>query len=207
VAAQVAAQVKADRLCPHCGQAAGKGRFCIECGRPLAAAAQAATPAAVPAFAAAAPTAAPAAVEEPAAQRPFPVREQSPAMPEPQRPAAVQPGVPNFARAMGQGVAAQAAQPVHTTPALPPHVAMQAAAREPEPVSQPLPVHPGAAQQSVPQHNAALAHREAPGQRPPVTSLNADLARLGVPQAPRRTPDQVQAKPAPAPVQGGGVEF
>ncbi|MBI4533543.1 MAG: zinc ribbon domain-containing protein, partial [Candidatus Melainabacteria bacterium] len=23
------------RLCPHCGQPAGKGRFCIECGRPL----------------------------------------------------------------------------------------------------------------------------------------------------------------------------
>ena len=111
-------------------------------------------------------------------------------MPEPQRPAAVQPAVPNFARAMGQGVAAQAAQPVHTTPALPPHVAMQAAARE---------------EQQAPQHNAAPAHREAPGQRPPVTSLNADLARLGVPQAPRRTPDQVQAKPAP--VQGGGVEF
>lgn len=31
----LAAATSSARNCPHCGQAAGKGRFCIECGRPM----------------------------------------------------------------------------------------------------------------------------------------------------------------------------
>lgn len=100
----------ADRTCPHCGHAPGKGKFCIECGRPLPGAAGAPPPGplaqpAAPAFAQPAglnplaPGGVPGGAGEPASTMPAGVAEVSPAV---QSDKAAQ-GQPAFATGQGQG--------------------------------------------------------------------------------------------------------
>jgi hypothetical protein len=44
----IAASASGERDCPHCGKRAGKGKFCIECGKPIGSAPAAPAPAAMP---------------------------------------------------------------------------------------------------------------------------------------------------------------
>ncbi len=265
-AARSGIAARSDRLCPHCGQAAGKGKFCIECGKPVPVAAslapaggasapetsvasvgsappdQAALPAGLPGFAGAdaPPSAVPAAVAQtPAAAswiatqvtgQVIPPTAAAPAAPpvppaaEPvvpgAHPAPVRPPMPQFAAgspgtAAGQkdqpGRAAAPQQPFPTTvaPAAPP--ARPQPAQRQSMLGSVLagatpPVMPGyAAQQpQAPPAGAPQADGQAAGahRRPPVTSLNPDLAKLGLPQAPGQS-GQGQ-RPARSP---GGVEF
>ncbi len=206
------------RMCPHCSQVAGKGRFCIECGKPIPLAAEntgdvvdggasehaeeqpnaveevhgeIVAPAEMPAGVAAslATEAYP-----PVIAAPLPVAEPI------QVPVAA--AVPVMAQADAQptGVAPSFAQPRGSINS----ILGNAASRRLPPAAPEAPAAPSRPAADYSQHIAAPApeaartHREAAAQRQPVTSLNVDASRLPVPQP--------QAPQRPQPPRGG-VEF
>jgi len=257
--APVSARV--DRACPHCGQAAGKGRFCIECGRPITTpsaqqaqpAASAAAPAGVveelsaigrilepsahgqpagqgaPGFArvsgqainqasAAGPAPTPGAGPKPAlfdnpvlpstvgsvfgrynqGQSEAPLAPYAPAQPQANASAPQFPASRSMAPASAPANAEQAMPQQARAPMA--QMMQQGAAQTAAPVQPPQPAQPLHPGQGAPQRPA---HREV--QRPPVTSLSPDPARVGLPQ--------VQSRPAQAPSADNhgqtrhGVEF
>ncbi len=195
---------QAERPCPHCGQAAGKGRFCIECGKPIASEEIAAVEVAMSTL-------------ETANQMPA---QMLPAEGSPEHASSAPAAASNYMT--GQTLpphpsylSEQAAQIAGTQSAPRPAMSDQFGAAMPQGfVTTTLPtavaptVSPGHSQQlPAAQDQADQAARA--GQRQPLTSLSPDLARLGLPQAAQPAPTE----PPPGlgtqreRRSGGGVEF
>jgi type IV secretory pathway TraG/TraD family ATPase VirD4 len=215
VPAQAPAAVRADRMCPHCGQAAGKGRFCIECGKPIGL--PGVTPAAItgggdlaasstaittPSFVTAQVTG----TVLPAAGVPV----GTAAAAEPAYAAPVYNAVAPLSQVGAKGMQQQALQP---HPSYQTGLASQVNAPANGAPTTPLtstgtPAATAAAGMSSPEAQAK------PAQRLPVTSMNPDLSKLGLPQPPSQQPTRPGQLPGhgshPGQRQGksaSGVEF
>lgn len=173
-----------ERMCPHCNQLAGKGRFCIECGKFIGAAAPA--PAGAPATEALAAPQAPLAAQPvvstsvtgavlPPQPMPSPTPYVDPqAANKPAFPFGSGGGAPTYPQNPGTANGAQPAAMTQTPTGQLPGVAQPA---QPQLPGQPMP-YP----QNLQQMQQQLAGGQAGGHRTPLTSLHQDLSKFGVPQ-------------------------
>lgn len=180
--AQVAAAVRSDRMCPHCGQAAGKGRFCIECGKPIGLPGVSPNPGAGGADLAAASTAVttPSFVAAQVTGTVLPQAGVAPGAgvaPEPEYAAPIHNSVAPLSQMGAKAMQQQALQP---HPSYQTGLASQVNAPVNGALTMPLPAAPAEA----PAPEAPVK----PAQRLPVTSMNPDLSKLGLPQPPSQQP-------------------
>lgn len=168
------APASTSRPCPHCGQAAGKGRFCIECGRPI-------PPGAVPA--------APAAGSSGDAQD---WSAANGAAASAQLTGAILPGT----TAYQQGAYA-APQTVPPHPDYPQPAPVANAMQANNSASGPAAAGPGNGMPTspAPMLSSAPEAAKTPGKQP-LTSLNVDLSRYGLPQVPPQQPTHPGHMPA-----------